>query len=72
VQRSHYEVARTGRARYEAVREHWDLPSLGYRPVDGHITLLPRDRVAGNEWTRALPSIAIGTLSPDRAGAPGN
>jgi N-acyl homoserine lactone hydrolase len=41
VQRSHYEVARTGRARYEAVREHWDLPSLRYRPVDGDITLLP-------------------------------
>jgi N-acyl homoserine lactone hydrolase len=41
VQRSHYEVARTGRARYEVVREHWDSPSLRYRLLDGDTTLLP-------------------------------
>jgi N-acyl homoserine lactone hydrolase len=41
VQRSHYEVARSGRARYEVVCEHWDTPSLHYRLVDRDITLLP-------------------------------
>lgn len=41
VQRRHYEVARAWHARSAIVREHWDVPGLRYRLVDGDTTLLP-------------------------------
>lgn len=45
VQRSHYELARSGHTRYAAARAHWDHPSLRYRLVDGDIELLPGIRL---------------------------
>ena len=41
VQRAHYELARSGHARYAAVRAHWDHPALRYRLIDGDTELLP-------------------------------
>jgi N-acyl homoserine lactone hydrolase len=41
VQRSHYELARAGHARYQSVREHWDNPALNYRLIDGDAVLRP-------------------------------
>jgi N-acyl homoserine lactone hydrolase len=41
VQRSHYELARSGHPRYAPGRGHWDHPSLRYRLVDGDTELLP-------------------------------
>lgn len=41
VQRSHYELARSGHARLAKARAHWDHPSLRYRLVDGDTELLP-------------------------------
>jgi N-acyl homoserine lactone hydrolase len=41
VQREHYELARSGHARYSAVRSHWDHPALHYRLVDGDTELMP-------------------------------
>jgi len=41
VQRSHYELARGGHARFAAARAHWDHPALRYRLVDGDTELLP-------------------------------
>lgn len=41
VQRSHYELARSGHARYAAARAHWDHPALHYRLIDGDLELLP-------------------------------
>jgi N-acyl homoserine lactone hydrolase len=41
VQRAHYELARTGHARFAAARPHWDHPALRYRLIDGDIELLP-------------------------------
>jgi N-acyl homoserine lactone hydrolase len=42
VQRSHYELARSGRERrFEICRAAWDAPELNYRLVDGDIELLP-------------------------------
>lgn len=41
VQREHYELARSGHARYAAARAHWDHPALRYRLIDGDTDLLP-------------------------------
>ena len=41
VQREHYELARTGHARFAAARAHWDHPALRYRLIDGDTELLP-------------------------------
>jgi N-acyl homoserine lactone hydrolase len=41
VQRSHYELARSGHARYAGGRQHWDAPKIGYQLVDGDTELLP-------------------------------
>src|SRR5438105_650041 len=41
VQREHYELARSGHARYAAARVHWDHPALRYRLIDGDIEMLP-------------------------------
>lgn len=41
VQRSHYELARSGHPRYAAARAHWDHPALRYRLVDGDTELAP-------------------------------
>jgi N-acyl homoserine lactone hydrolase len=41
VQRAHYELARSGHARYAAARAHWDHPSLHYRLIEGDTELLP-------------------------------
>jgi N-acyl homoserine lactone hydrolase len=41
VQRAHYERARSGEARYAAVRAHWDHPALRYRLIDGDREILP-------------------------------
>jgi N-acyl homoserine lactone hydrolase len=41
VQRSHYELARSGHPRLAPARPHWDHPSLRYRLVDGDTDLLP-------------------------------
>ncbi|GHO44921.1 hypothetical protein KSX_30840 [Ktedonospora formicarum] len=40
VQRSHYELAKSGHPRYAAARAHWDHPALRYRLVDGDTELL--------------------------------
>src|SRR5262249_36064107 len=39
--RAHYEAAKGGLERLQAVREHWDAPGLRYRLVDGDTELLP-------------------------------
>lgn len=41
VQREHYELARSGFARFAAARAHWDHPALRYRLVEGDTKLLP-------------------------------
>src|SRR5664279_832978 len=41
VQRSHYELARSGHPRFAPARAHWDHPALRYRLVDGDTELLP-------------------------------
>jgi N-acyl homoserine lactone hydrolase len=41
VQRSHYELARSGNPRLAGARAHWDDPALRYRLVDGDTELLP-------------------------------
>ncbi len=41
VQREHYELARSGYARFAASRSHWDHPALRYRLIDGDTELLP-------------------------------
>ena len=41
VQRSHYELARSGYQRFAANRSHWDHPALRYRLIDGDTELLP-------------------------------
>ncbi len=41
VQREHYELARSGHARFAAARAHWDHPALRYRLIDGDTELLP-------------------------------
>lgn len=41
VQRTHYELARSGHARFAAARAHWDHPALRYRLIDGDYELLP-------------------------------
>lgn len=41
VQRTHYEVARSGHPRFAPARVHWDHPALHYRLIDGDIELLP-------------------------------
>src|SRR5260370_42329847 len=41
VQREHYDLARSGHARFAAARAHWDHPALRYRLVDGDTEILP-------------------------------
>jgi N-acyl homoserine lactone hydrolase len=41
VQRTHYDVARSGHPRYAAARAHWDHPALRYRLVEGDTELAP-------------------------------
>lgn len=41
VQREHYELARSGDARFAAARVHWDQPTLRYRLIEGDTELLP-------------------------------
>jgi N-acyl homoserine lactone hydrolase len=41
VQRTHYELARSGHPRYAAARAHWDHPGLRYRLIDGDVEILP-------------------------------
>ncbi|HEU5441322.1 MAG TPA: N-acyl homoserine lactonase family protein [Ktedonobacterales bacterium] len=41
VQREHYELARSGYARFAPARPHWDHPALRYRLIEGDIELLP-------------------------------
>jgi N-acyl homoserine lactone hydrolase len=41
VQREHYELARSGHARFAPARAHWDRPALRYRLIDGDTELLP-------------------------------
>lgn len=41
VQRTHYELTRSGHPRYAAARAHWDYRSLCYRLMDGDSKLLP-------------------------------
>lgn len=41
VQRSHYELARSGHPRLQKARSHWDHPLLRYRLVDGDTEVLP-------------------------------
>jgi N-acyl homoserine lactone hydrolase len=41
VQREHYELARSGYARFAAARGHWDQPTLRYRLIEGDTELLP-------------------------------
>ncbi len=41
VQRTHYELARSGHPRFAAARTHWDSPALHYRMIDGDTELLP-------------------------------
>jgi N-acyl homoserine lactone hydrolase len=40
VQRSHYELARSGHQRFAMVRSQWDHPQLRYRCIDGDTELL--------------------------------
>lgn len=41
VQRSHYELARSGYPRLAPARAHWDHPDLHYRLIDGDLEVLP-------------------------------
>lgn len=41
VQRTHYELARSGHPRYARARAHWDHTALRYRLIDGDSELLP-------------------------------
>jgi len=41
VQRSHYELAKAGDARFAEARAHWDHPALKYRLVEGDVEMLP-------------------------------
>ena len=41
VQRSHYELARSGHPRYASARHHWDHPALQYRLIEGDTEILP-------------------------------
>lgn len=41
VQRSHYELGRSGHPRLAKARAHWDQPTLRYRLVDGDTEILP-------------------------------
>jgi N-acyl homoserine lactone hydrolase len=40
VQRSHYELARAGDARFAEARAHWDHPALKYRLVEADVEIL--------------------------------
>jgi N-acyl homoserine lactone hydrolase len=41
VQRSHYELARSGHTRYASARHHWDHPALHYRLIERDTEILP-------------------------------
>lgn len=40
VQRAHYDLVRSGHARFAAARAHWDHPALRYRLIEGDTDLL--------------------------------
>lgn len=40
-QRTHYDAAKGGHPRFQALRPHWDHPNLRYRLVDGDAELVP-------------------------------
>lgn len=41
VQRSQYELARSGDVRFAATRAHWDHPALRYRLIEGDTEIVP-------------------------------
>lgn len=41
IQRVHYDLARSGHARFSAKRSAWDHPALRYRTVSGDVVLVP-------------------------------
>jgi len=41
VQRTHYELARSGHPRFAAAHAHWDHPALRYRLIEGDTELVP-------------------------------
>ena len=41
VQRTHYELARSGHTRFAAARVHWDHPALQYQLIEGDSELMP-------------------------------
>ena len=41
VQRTHYDVARSGHPRYAGARAHWDNPRLRYRLIEGDTDIAP-------------------------------
>lgn len=41
VQRTHYELARSGHPRFASARAHWDHPALHYQLIEGDTELLP-------------------------------
>jgi N-acyl homoserine lactone hydrolase len=41
VQRAHYELARSGHARFAESRAHWDHPALRYRLIEGDTAIVP-------------------------------
>jgi N-acyl homoserine lactone hydrolase len=41
VQRTHYDLARSGHPRFAAARVHWDNPALPYTLVDGDTEIMP-------------------------------
>lgn len=41
VQRAHYELAKSGHARFAAARAHWDHPASHYRLIEGDVEILP-------------------------------
>jgi N-acyl homoserine lactone hydrolase len=41
IQKKHYEAARAGHVRAARTRDHWDLPGLRYRLIEGDTKLVP-------------------------------
>ncbi len=41
IQRTHYELARSGHPRFAAARAHWDHPALHYQLIEGDTELIP-------------------------------
>ena len=55
VQRAHYELARSGYARFAGARAHWDQPTLRYRLVEG-------DTLRYHDETKAFVDEAVKLL----------